>query len=264
MMEQILLKGNLMYVITGGGSGIGRALALELAKRGKSVLIIGRRLQTLQDTANHSPLIHYLCADVSSPEGLETIHSFLNNTTSIDGLINNAGMLEPLVLLKDMRMLDWQQVLSTNLNAALFLPQQLQTILKNGRVLNIGSGAAYFPIKGWGAYCVSKAALAMLTRCWQLESDSIAFASVMPGIVDTQMQVIAREGEVMDPEQLAFYQRLKTHQRLVTVQTVALFLTWLLLDIDKDSYVSQEWDIYDTSHHKAWLKPPHQVLHWDF
>lgn len=253
-----------MYVITGGGTGIGRALALELAFRGKSVLIIGRRAQALEDTASNSPLIQCLCADVSSAEGIESIKNFLKNTPAIDGLINNAGILEPLVPLKEMQVHDWQQVLKTNLDAALFLPQQLQAQLAHGRVMNIGSGAAYFPIKGWAAYCVSKAALSMLTRCWQLESESIAFASVMPGIADTHMQVIARDPQQMDPEQVRFYNKLMTHNRLVSVETVALFLAWLLLDVDKTTYVSQEWDIYETSHHKAWLKPPHQVLHWDF
>ena len=78
------------------------------------------------------------------------------------------------------------------------------------------------------------------------------------------MQKIARNATGMDPEQVNFYKKLKDSQRLVSPETVAEFLCWLLLEIDDEVYVSKEWDIYDTSHHSAWLKPPHQVLHWDF
>lgn len=253
-----------MFIITGGGSGVGKALALALAKRGKSVLIVGRREQLLQETASASSLIKYFCADISTSEGLNSIKTCVDNIPQIEGLVNNAGTLDPTVAIKDMQLDEWRHALNTNLNAPLFLPQILYDKLVNGRVLNIGSGAAYFAIKGWTAYCVSKAALAMLTQCWQLESESVAFASVKPGIIDTSMQAIARKGVNMDPEHADFYKRLKQNNRLISPETVAEFLTWLLLDIDQNTYVSQEWDIYDTAHHHSWLKPPYQVLHWDF
>jgi len=252
-----------MFLITGGGSGVGRSLAIALSKRGQSVFIVGRREHTLKETATHSSLIKYLCADVSTSEGLNLIKDQLESESKISALVNNAGVLLPIVPIKDISSADWHQALRTNLDAALFLPQKLHKQLEQGRVLNIGSGAAYFPIQGWATYCVSKAALAMLTQCWQLESNSIAFASVMPGIVDTQMQAIARNGLSMDPEQVLFYKKIKDQNRLISPETVAEFLVWLLLDIDNETYVSREWDIYDTTHHTAWLKPPHQVIHWD-
>jgi benzil reductase ((S)-benzoin forming) len=254
----------IVIVITGGGSGIGRALAFSLVKRNQSVLIIGRREKLLHETATFSTNIRYFCADVSTQEGLESIKNHLHDTPHIKALVNNAGTLSPLALMRDIEPQSWQHTLNTNLNPALFLPQMLYDKLVNGRVLNIGSGAAYFAIKGWAAYCVSKAALSMLTNCWQAESDSVAFANVMPGIIDTKMQVLARSNVNPDPHQTNFYKRLKDHNRLVSPETVAEFLAWLLLDIEKKMYISKEWDIYDTNHHEAWLKPPHQVLHWDF
>lgn len=253
-----------MYVITGGGSGVGKTLALALANRGEQVCVIGRRERFLEQTASLSSNISYLCADVSTPEGREQIQSKLSGFAQIKALVNNAGTLEPMAPIKNISLKDWHQALNTNLDAALFLPQLLQNQLSNGRVLNIGSGAAYFPIQGWTAYCVSKAALAMLTRCWQLESHSIAFASVKPGIIDTEMQSIARQGRSMESSQIDFYRRLKEANRLIAPETVAEFLRWILLDVDVDRYVSREWDIYDKEHHNEWLKPPHQVLHWDF
>ncbi|KTC78943.1 sepiapterin reductase [Legionella cherrii] len=253
-----------MIVITGGGSGIGRSLAFSLAKRDQTVLIVGRRKQPLQETASFSTNIQYICADVSTLEGLDLIKNHLHDVDKVRALVNNAGTLNPLTPIKDIEPKDWHHALNTNLNAALFLPQKIYDKLTNGRVLNIGSGAAHYPIRGWTAYCVSKAALSMLTKCWQLESDSIAFANVMPGIIDTDMQAIARSKDNPDYERINFYKRLKEEHRLVSPDTVAEFLTWLLLDVDKKTYVSKEWDIYDTKHHNAWLKPPHQVLHWDF
>lgn len=253
-----------MFVITGGGSGIGRALALSLAKQQKEVLIVGRREILLKETTACDTNIHYLCADVATSSGIDAIQNYFNSVPKITALVNNAGTLEPLGLLKDAQPKEWKNALNTNLNAALYLPQKLYGQLAGGRVLNISSGAAYFAIKGWGAYCVSKAALSMLTQCWQLESSAISFASVMPGIIDTHMQVLARSHSNPDDTRIDFYQRLKDHGRLVSPETVAAFLTWLLLDTDKKTYASKEWDIYDTSHHAAWLKPPHQVLHWEF
>ncbi|MFI4962538.1 MAG: SDR family NAD(P)-dependent oxidoreductase [Legionellales bacterium] len=253
-----------MFVITGGGSGIGQALAFALANRGKKVLIVGRREHLLQETASVSPLIEYLTADVSTADGLQALQTYCEQQERIDGLVNNAGVIEPIALLKDVQLDDWHHTLNTNLNAALFLPQKIYPLLTKGRVLNIGSGAAYFPIKGWSAYCVTKAALAMLTQCWQLESETIAFASVMPGIIDTDMQAIARSMVNIDKERADFYKALKENNRLISVETVAAFLSWLLLDVDSATYSSKEWDIYDTTHHDHWLKPPHQVLHWEF
>ena len=252
-----------MFIITGGGSGLGRALALSLANRGQAVLIVGRRLAFLKETARHSSLIEYFCADISTEEGINLVVNKLSAVPKILGLINNAGSLKPIVPLTQMSIIDWHKTLNTNLDAALLLPQKLYQQLTNGRVLNIGSGAAYFAIKGWAAYCVSKAALSMLTRCWKLESEDVAFASVMPGIVDTDMQAIAREALHMDSVQTDFYRNLKQSNRLVSVETVAEFLTWLLLDLDKPSYEAKEWDIYDTSHHAAWLRSPHEVPHWE-
>ncbi len=252
-----------MFIITGGGSGLGKALAITLANRDKSVLIVGRRQEFLKETASRFPSIEYLCADVSSVEGINLLVQRVNDVPHISALVNNAGTLQPIVSLKEMAINDWHQTLNTNLDAALFLPQKLYKQLINGRVLNIGSGAAYFAIKAWAAYCVSKAALSMLTKCWQLECEEIAFASVMPGIVDTGMQTMAREAKNMDVEQTKFYKNLNHSNRLLSAETVAEFLAWLLLDLDKKTYLSKEWDIYDSSHHAAWLRAPHEVPHWD-
>ena len=242
-----------MFVITGGGSGIGKALALALAARGKSVLIIGRNASTLAEVSNSSELIQYLVADVSTSHGRESIVRHLSEIPSIDGLVHNAGIIEPIEPLGQIQESKWQQLLATNLDAPLFLSQQLLNQLQQGRVLHIGSGAAYFPMVGCAAYCVSKAALSMLTRCWQLECQSARFASVMPGITDTDMTLLLRNADHMETEKQRFFQQLKQQNQMLSPNTVGLFLTWLLLDVESSEFCSKEWDIYDTSHQASWL-----------
>lgn len=248
-----------MFVVTGGGSGIGRALAHALATHNKPVLIVGRRAEPLSDTADFSPLISTLCADVSTSSGRDLLIDRLKNTQHIDGLIHNAGVIDPILPILSIDETAWRQVMATNVEAPLFLSQLLFDKLAHGRVLHLGSGASTFPVHGWGAYCVSKAALSMLTRCWQLESTTVAFTSVMPGIIDTPMQAEIREALHMEPNKLNFFKRLQVEKQLIMPEAVALFLCWLLLDIDKARYVSQEWDIYDTTHHHEWLVSPFTV-----
>lgn len=252
-----------MFVITGGGTGIGRALALALAERQRFVLIIGRREAALKSAADSSSYIDYFPADVSTQQGREKILTYLQAVPKLAGLIHNAGMITPMIPLREIDEASWHQVMATNLDAPLFLTQGLFDKLNDGRILHIGSGAAYFPVKAWGAYGVSKAALSLLTRCWQLEYPQMAFASVMPGIIDTDMQSFIREALHMDPEKRNFFIKLKENQQLITVETVALFLSWLLLDVDKEEYRLKEWDIYDTTHHAHWLTKPHIVPSWE-
>ncbi|CEK11362.1 SDR family NAD(P)-dependent oxidoreductase [Legionella hackeliae] len=251
-----------MFVVTGGGSGIGRALARTLAIKGKKVLIIGRREKALAETASFSPLISSLCADVATRKGRDDIATALQTNISIEGLIHNAATIEPIAPIANIDESTWQQAIATNLNAPLFLTQLLLPKLKHGRVLHIGSAVAYFPVMGWAAYCVTKAGLSMLTRCWQLESRQVAFASVMPGIIDTDMQALIRHARFMDEEKRNFFQKLKDEKRLLTTDTVALFLSWLL-NLSKEEFVSREWDIYDKNHHPSWLVAPHKVPEWE-
>jgi benzil reductase ((S)-benzoin forming) len=253
-----------MIVITGGGSGIGQALAQRLAYRGKEVLIIGRHTDTLLETANLSPHISTCTADISCDIGRQKILSHLETTLHIEALVHNAGIIEPIVPIDQLDEVSLQQSFVTNIIAPLLLTQALLAKLTHSRVLHIGSAVAYFPVAGWTAYCVSKAALAMLTRCWQLECLDTAFSSVMPGIVDTNMQSFIRQSHAMAPAQLNFYHTLKKEQRLLTPQTVALFLSWLLLDSAFDEYRAQEWDIYDTKHHTSWLVEPFIVPDFNF
>ena len=249
-----------MFVITGGSRGIGAALAKNLAHQNHAVLIIGRDQKTLETVADNHTHLQICVADVSKENDRATILKHLEPYDTITGLVHNAGIINPIAPIQSLSEAGFQHLMNINLNAPLFLTQALYAKLINGgRVLHISSGAAHFPIHAWAPYCISKAGLAMLTRAWQLECPEIATSSVMPGIVATEMQAQIRAAQNQDPDKQQFFQDLHNNNRLITPDTVASFLTWLLLNIDKTRYVSQEWDIYDTSHHVEWLKSPHQV-----
>lgn len=248
-----------MFIITGGSRGLGAATARALVKLGKEVLIVGRRQQALEAVTKDTPNIHCLEADVASQDGQAKIIEHCQALPNIEGLIHNAGTIEPIAPIQTLSKKGWQQVLDTNLTAPLFITQGLYDQLQGARVLNIGSGAAYFAVQGWAAYCVSKAGLAMLTECFQLECPELPVAFVRPGIIDTEMQAQIRNADHQDPSKKQFFTDLKAEGGLVSAETVALFLCWLLLNTDKARYVSQHWDIYDVSHHDEWLTPPHAV-----
>lgn len=252
-----------MYVITGGGSGLGKALTHQLASKKQQVLIVGRREESLVETAAFSPLIQYWVCDVSTIEGRESLVNYLKAIPRTSGLVNNAGTIDPICRLETLHIEQWRKNWMTNVEAPLFLTQALLPQLENGRVLNIGSGAAYFPITGWASYCVSKAALSMVTRMWQQESKDIAVASVMPGIIETNMMKIIRNSNEMDNEKSTFFHNLKEKNQLLSPEVVSYFLCWLLLQCDISLYISQEWDIYDTSHHAHWLPKHLSVPQWD-
>jgi benzil reductase ((S)-benzoin forming) len=259
MIPAIKKREVVLFIVTGGGSGIGKALAVELAHRGEVVLIVGRRQSILDEVASMSSSISSLQADVSTEEGRALVENQVAKVPRIKALVHNAGTVEPFARLGEIQTKDWLQAFATNVEPALFLTQQLSSKLIGGRVLNISSGAIYYPIPGCATYCATKAALSMLTKCWQLEEQRFLTTSVLPGISDTAMFASIRHSDLLPTTNSDFYKQLYDNQRIIKPEVVALFLSWLLIDCNADDYQSKEWDIYDTTHHNEWLKPPHTV-----
>lgn len=127
-------------LITGAGTGIGRALAIEAAKKGFDLILIGRAASTLDETLCKCNVTHarHIVADVTRPEGRALIAGAVNGT--LDILINNAGVLS-VGHLADMRDQDLQRMTDTNLVAPMALTRDLLPALRRskGRIVNIGS-----------------------------------------------------------------------------------------------------------------------------
>ncbi len=241
-------------VITGGGSGIGRALAKRLSNLGEEVIIVGRKLKLLQETAHQSSNILVVESDLTTNEGRTKLGDFLQSKPKIKALVQNAGTIVPITPLKSLSLEALRQTQAINLEAPLALLQLLKEKLVGGRVLHLSSAMAHYPQASWGAYCITKAAFFMLYQLAKVEMSEIHFGSVMPGITDTAMQGLIREAREMEQDQREFFVELHKAGKLLKPETVAEFLAWLLLSVDTNEFSDKEWDIYDESHHLQWLK----------
>ncbi len=160
-----------VVVITGGSSGIGRAAALEFAKRDARVLITGRRAGAVEETAASHPNIVGLVADAArSCDVTRTIAKAVDMWGRLDVLVNNAGAgaILPLAEATADRIenIFALNVIGPSLHAAAALPHLEAT---QGSILNISSTYGHKPVAGLSHYAASKAALEHLTRCWSLE-----------------------------------------------------------------------------------------------
>lgn len=243
-------------VITGGGTGIGLALAEALIKRDYSVFVIGRRVEPLKTLQAAFPdKVEYLSLDISSKEASTIVTSALAGR-KIDFLVHNAAVVKPFNHLMAISRKAWEKMMATNVSGPLFLTQSLlQNLKKGSRVLHIGSGAAHKVIPGIQAYCVSKAAFYSLYR--NLRSDllehHVYVGSMLPGVVDTDMQLDVRLNQKCN---ISPY--LWQHEKplIIAPSVVAMFLAWLLCDVDSALFSEKEWNVYDEDHHTQWLLSP--------
>ncbi len=181
-------------LVTGASSGIGRATALELARRGSSVIITSRNEKKLQDVAESMQLYpsetKLISCDLAEQEDVMNLtEKALSWKGKIDFLINIAGVgfLKPLV---ELSIRDFESVFSVNVRSVFLLIQALLPHMierGEGSIVNIGSGAAKFPAPGLSVYGASKAALKMMTDALRLEvrDRGIRVILVNPGPVDT-------------------------------------------------------------------------------
>ena len=243
-------------LITGGGTGIGRALAERFADKGWRVTIVGRRLNLLQEVARDYPdKISIITADVGRNQDRQKIVAEAKGT--LDLLVHNAAVLGPVGPILDQSPEDWKSHMATNVEGPLFLTQALlPNLVENSRVVNISSGAAHQGIPGWGMYCTSKAALFMLGQLLkdELAQRNIWFGSVRPGIVDTPMQAEIRALEPEDFPMVEKFRQYKATGALVTSELVAQYLEWLLQEVSGPQLGEREWDIRDAEWQSAWQK----------
>ncbi|MGA1559505.1 MAG: SDR family NAD(P)-dependent oxidoreductase [bacterium] len=243
-------------LITGGGTGIGRALAERFAAKGWRVTIVGRRLELLQQVARDYPdKISIISADVGRNQDRQKIVAEAKGT--LDLLVHNAAVLGPVGPILDQSPEDWKSHMATNVEGPLFLTQALlPNLVENSRVVNISSGAAHQGIPGWGMYCTSKAALFMLGQLLkdELAQRNIWFGSVRPGIVDTPMQAEIRALEPENFPMVEQFRQYKATGALVTSELVAQYLEWLLLEVSGPQLGEREWDIRDAEWQSAWQK----------
>ncbi|MFQ5545834.1 MAG: SDR family oxidoreductase, partial [Acidiferrobacterales bacterium] len=213
---------NRLAVVTGAGSGIGRAVALALSNERLTVLAAGRRLQSLTETADMAMgRARPVRADVTSAAGRAAIVSELGGER-VHFLVHAAGTM-PIQRLADITPETWRQAMATNVDARLHLSQALvANLTPGGRVLFIGSMSATKPRKGSTAYCTSLAASFMLQQCLKLElaQHAILVTNAIPGPVNTRMLQAGMAADANVFPDSAEYGALREQGKLIEPETV--------------------------------------------
>jgi short-subunit dehydrogenase len=178
-MMRVPLEGK-VALITGAGSGIGRALALEAARRGISLALVGRRAERLAETRAQLPPVAkclVIAADVTSPEARRALRDRVAQEWGhLHFLVNNAGVIAagPLTLVQDAEL---ARLMATNLVAPLALTRELLPLLRAGapaRVVNMGSMLGDIAMPLFAAYSASKFGLRGLSNALRRELKDLA------------------------------------------------------------------------------------------
>jgi NAD(P)-dependent dehydrogenase (short-subunit alcohol dehydrogenase family) len=232
-----------VIIVTGASRGLGAEIARWLGAAGARVTLIARTEAALAEVARSlaaSGGDALVCpADVADREACgQAVEKTLDRFGWLDGLVNNAGILPPVMSIERSDPDAWVRNIAVNLLAPFYLIRAAIPALRAsaGRVVNVSSGAAQKPIGAWSAYCAAKAALTHLTAVLAVEEPRITAVAIRPGVIDTAMQqLIRREGPLaMDPEKAAYFRQLKEEGRLEPPWVPARSAAWLALHAPRD------------------------------
>ena len=206
-------------LVTGAGSGIGRATALALSQAGWQVYLLGRREATLQATqALCVPQsAHVLVADVTQPEQVQAAFARIAQEAGrLDLLFNNAGMGAPAVPLEDLDLAKWREVVDVNLSGMFYCIQAAFRQMKSqspmgGRIINNGSISATAPRPNSIAYTATKHGVSGLTKAASLDGRKyhIAVGQIDVGNAATDMTermaagILQANGQLMEEPRMS-------------------------------------------------------------
>jgi NAD(P)-dependent dehydrogenase (short-subunit alcohol dehydrogenase family) len=228
--------------VTGGGRGIGAAIAAALAARGATVSLLGRTAKTLEDTARrlaaeHGATVGCAVADVGDEASIvNALDACIAARGPVDILVNNAGIAPAAPFLKSDAKL-WREVLDVDLMGAVYatravLPGMLAA--GRGRVISVASTAGLTGMPYVTAYCAAKHALIGFTRALAMETarKGITVNAVCPGYSDTDIvgdalqNIVAKTGRSRD-EALASLVAHNPQGRLIAPEEVGETFAWL-------------------------------------
>jgi len=195
-------------IITGAGSGIGRAVALALAADGYLLALAGRRISELEKTrelaakSNSEMLVHV--TDITDRLQVKALFQEVRQSYNrLDVLFNNAGTATPPLPLEDLSLEEWRKAVDTNLTGAFLCCQEAIRAMKSqdpkgGRIINNGSVSAFTPRPMSAAYTATKHAITGLTKSIALDgrADNIACSQINIGNAETEMTEPMAEGIV--------------------------------------------------------------------
>ncbi|MDQ3809996.1 MAG: SDR family oxidoreductase [Chloroflexota bacterium] len=191
-------------VVTGGGSGIGRATALALGRAGYAVVIAGRRPDRVAATVSEGEAAGCrmlgVVADVSKPDDVARLFEETRGAFGrLDLLFNNAGRGAPGVLLEDLPLEEWQSVVDTNLTGSFLCTQAAFRMMKDqnprgGRIINNGSVSATAPRPNSAPYTATKHAITGLTKATSLDGRKYDIACGQIDVGNAASEMASRLG----------------------------------------------------------------------
>ena len=193
-------------IVTGAGTGIGRAVALAFLEAGYSVALSGRREEPLKETIGLSGVPASRCLtvpmDVTDPGQVHALFEAVRERFGrLDVLFNNAGIGARPLPMDELSVEDWKRVVDTNLNGAFYCTREAFRLMRNqdpmgGRIVNNGSISAHVPRPFSAPYTATKHAITGLTRSTSLDGRAwnIACGQIDIGNAETPMTVRMKEG----------------------------------------------------------------------
>ena len=186
------------YLVTGASKGIGKSIALSIARNGSPVIALARQSVELESVKSEllelQPDSIIIACDLGyGPQIIDAVAKVSSKFGHLSGIVHNAGTIHPIENMMDADIQNWANSIQVNLIGVQDLTSQLKASIgghRHTRITTISSGAAKRSIHGWSAYCVSKAGLDMWSMCMAEEGveSNISSVSIAPGIVDTGMQ----------------------------------------------------------------------------
>ncbi|HEY1623984.1 MAG TPA: SDR family oxidoreductase [Streptosporangiaceae bacterium] len=225
-------------LITGGGTGIGAAVARLLARSGWQVAILGRRAATLRDVAAATGALDVVCDVSVSAEVCGAVSVVAERFGGLDGLVLNAGVMAPGGV-SDLAEDDWASMLAVNLTGPFLVARHALPFLleSRGAVVSVASVAALRAASGMGGYAATKAGLVMLTQSLAVDHAAAGLRAnvVCPGwtiteMADEEMAAFGSSRGLSVAEAYAEVTALVPARRAALADEVAAVVSWLLSD----------------------------------
>ncbi|WP_417234732.1 SDR family oxidoreductase [Arthrobacter sp.] len=186
-----------IIVVTGAGSGIGRAVARELLDAGWRVAVAGRRAEALEQSVEGRPRALVVPTDITVPSQVDDLFSTVTRTWGrVDVLFNNAGAFGPRATVDEISIQDWNDVVAVNLTGSMLCAAAAVRAMKSqtpqgGRIINNGSVSAHAPRPASVAYTAMKHAITGLTKSISLDGRGFGVTASQIDIGNTATELTA-------------------------------------------------------------------------
>ncbi len=197
---------NKIALITGASSGIGKAIAVQLAEQNYDLIITGRRKERLENLATeitdkYNCEVLKLHFDIRNKSEVDAaIESLDKNWKNIDVLVNNAGLAAGAEPIQDALVDDWERMIDTNIKGLLYISKKIMPVMierKTGHIVNIGSVAGKQVYANGNVYCGTKHAVDAITQGMRVDllPYGIKVTQIAPGAVETEFSVVRFHGD---------------------------------------------------------------------